>query len=232
MRSILKKLDRREKLNEQQYQKLISYIEKLRSESFESYALFQQRYAQIIFDDYCTYLPPFIYGWDELINLLLAEPALIPLLRAEPFPIQMFPAHYHPYLRYISQDSQGFLLWKKLLSSLPQFTDKNAPLPKARQNSPVYVFEDGNPYKEIGLKTHFDRLGRYEFVTRLQSYRYLARGKAKQDRIEYIAPDRLGGIFSNKEKSIYYYIYLSQYDSDRAHNACRLLNLVFYDIIS
>ena len=231
MRSILKKLERHEDLTEQQYTQLMAYIERLRTESFESYAVFRQRYAHIMFKDYSTYLPCFLYGGDELVNFLLARPDLIPLLRRAPWPLEAFPSCYHPYLRYISRDPRELALWKRLLESLPDFAEKATPLPQPRQNPPDLVFEDGNPYKETGLKAHFDRLAGYEFVTRLQSYRYLAKGKAKADRIEYMAPDRLSGIFTNKHKSIYYYIYLSQADSDRAHNACRLLNLVFYDIM-
>ncbi|MEN6351069.1 MAG: hypothetical protein ABFD08_16950, partial [Syntrophomonas sp.] len=92
----------------------------------------------------------------------------------------------------------------------------------------VYIYEEANPFKEPGLKAHFERLGRYPFITRLQSYRYLTRNRASRDRIECREADRLGGIFSNKLRSIYYLIYLSEADSKKAETACQLLNSVFY----
>lgn len=148
MRSILKKLDRHEELNEHQYQQLMSYIDKLRMESFESYVIFQQRYAQTIWEEYSTYLPRFLYGWDELINLLLAQPDLIPVLMQKPFAVERFPAPYHPYLFYLSQDPREFSLWKNLLSSLPFGADQTAALPQARQNPPVIYSRTGIPIRK------------------------------------------------------------------------------------
>jgi hypothetical protein len=67
----------------------------------------------------------------------------------------MFPAHYHPYLRLYKQGFSGILTMEKLLSSLPKFTDKNAPLPKARQKLAGLKYLKMESYKEIGLKTLF-----------------------------------------------------------------------------
>jgi hypothetical protein len=101
-------------------------------------------------------------------------------------------------------------------------------LPEPRQKVLVYKYETANPYKETGLKSHFDRIGRYSFVSRLQSIRYLRGSKASEDKIELISGDCLGGIFTNKEKSIYYYIFLTENNALKAKNACRVLNLALY----
>jgi hypothetical protein len=53
----------------------------------------------------------------------------------------------------------------------------------------------------------------------------LTRNKAHADKIDFVGPDRLGGIFTNKQKSIYYYIYLTEQNEVKARNACRILHL-------
>lgn len=164
---------------------------------------------------------------DDLIQLLIQQPELWYKLKQEPFSLQSFPPEYHPFIYSILEQPET----RQLLDELLQLLNQPRPddiLPRPRSDEPVYIYEDGNPFKEIGLKTHFERLGRYHFITRLQSYRYLSRRKASNDRVQYLYPDRLGGIFSNKEKSIYYYIFLSESNEEKARNAANLLNLALY----
>jgi len=158
----------------------------------------------------------------------MEKPELLQKLKEHPLSLELFPPELHPYLQYSFTRPADSLS----LSILVNFLDNNqelvSQLPAARKNEVVCKFEEGNPYKEVGLKAHFDRLSRYSFITRLQSYRYLSAGKAVSDRIEFVAADRLGGIFTNREKSIYYFIFLSEANEIRAKNACHLLNMVFY----
>lgn len=228
MRGILRKLDQGQKLNEEEYQALMAYIDELRDKSPESYELFYERYARLLYKDYSTYLPRFIQGIDQLVNFLTEKPELLPKLKEKPFPLELFPPELRPYLQYSLKLSADEFPLSILLDFLDNNQELVRQLPLARKNEVVYKFEDGNPYKEAGLKAHFDRLSRYSFITRLQSYRYLSGGKASFERIEFLAADRLGGIFTNREKSLYYYIFLSEADEIRAKNACHLLNMVFY----
>lgn len=228
MRGILRKLDQGQKLGKDEYQRLMEYIEELRDKSPESYMLFYERYALLLYQDYSTYLPRFAQGIDHLLNLLMEKPELLPKLKEHQLAMELFPPELHPYLQYSFTQPADSLS----LSILFNFLDNNQELvnqlPAARKNEVVCKFEEGNPYKEVGLKAHFDRLSRYSFITRLQSYRYLSAGKAVSDRIEFVAADRLGGIFTNREKSIYYFIFLSEANEIKARNACSLLNMVFY----
>lgn len=228
MRKILRRLEQGQKLNEEEYRLLLEYGEKLRDESPESYGLFYERYAQILYQDYSTYLPRFAQGLDHLLSLLLERPELLPRLKEIPLPLKYFPPELHPYLQHSFIPIAESLSLTNLLSFLSPGAERLNELPRARKYGAVFKYEEGNPYKEAGLKPHFDRLSRYHFVTRLQSYRYLSLRKAASDRIEYLAPDRLGGIFTNREKSIYYYIFLSEMDEFKAKNACHLLNMAFY----
>lgn len=227
MRKTFKKLDRREILTEDEYGRLMEYARQLCEEAPPSYELFYERYAAILARDYYTCLPRFHYGIDDLVNFLVHNPALI-LSDSGQFPLELFPVEYHPYLRYLFTDRMDYAFLKPVLDYLKASTVSTAALPATRTGPVVYKFEDSNPYKEIGLKVHFDRLSRYQFITRLQTYRYLTRNKASHDKIEVLAGDRLGGIFTNKEKSIYYYLFLSEKDIHKAENASRLLNLAFY----
>ncbi len=228
MRGIFIKLERRKKLTSNEYQRLMEYADALRLDSPDSYALFYDRYASILHRDYAAFLPRFNYGIDDLFDFLLSHPEALASLEKTQLDLELFPGSLHPYIEYLltsgpaNNEFQGILQFIKPRSSLL------GQVPQPRSNPLVCKYEDSNPYKEIGLKQHFDRLGRYSFVTRLQSYRYLSGKKARQDRIEYVAPDQLGGIFSNKEKSIYYYIFLSEADPIKADNACKLLNSIFH----
>lgn len=228
MRYILRKLEHGQTLNTDEYQSLLEYADKLNSTSTESYALFYEKYARLLFQEYSTYLSRFTRGIDDLIDFLISRPELFACLGEGPLPLQLFPTELQAYLQFTFESDLDRQYLQSLLRVLKDSGSINEELPHPRKNEIVYKYEDSNPYKEIGLKKHFDRLGRYSFITRLQTYRYLTRRKAQEDKIEYLYPDKLGGIFTNKEKSIYYYIFLSEADSQKAHNACRLLNIVFY----
>lgn len=227
MRNILRKLERGQTLNADEYQSLLEYADKLNSTSIESYTLFYEKYAGLLYKEYSTYLPRFTRGIDYLIDFLISRPELFSCLEG-PLPGQLFPIELHPYLQFTFDselDRQYLQSILRMIKNLGSITEE---LPGPRKNEIVYKYENSNPYKEIGIKKHFDRLSCYSFITRLQTYRYLTRRKAQEDKIEYLYPDRLGGIFTNREKSIYYYIFLSEADSQKAHNACRLLNIVLY----
>lgn len=139
------------------------------------------------------------------------------------------PKEYQQLVSDLLRQADSRLIINQMLEAINKPTGDQGLLPRPRETDLVYKYEEGNPYKEIGLSTHFERLGRFVFITRLQSYRYLTRNKASQDRIQYVSPDCLGGIFTNKEKSIYYYIFLTEPDQLKAQNAARLLNLTLYD---
>jgi hypothetical protein len=160
-----------------------------------------------------------------LINFLLSRPDLIETLRNEPLSVNNFPHEFHPYLRYTFADN---LITRSDLPVIDYLLEHRAHLdhlPRPRTADIVYKYEEANPYKEPGLKTHFEKVGRYAFITRLISYRYLTRNKAHSDSISVVGKDCLRGIFTNKEKSIYYYIYLTEDDEVKSRNACQILNL-------
>ncbi|MEN6460688.1 MAG: hypothetical protein ABFC94_04860 [Syntrophomonas sp.] len=224
MRNILRKLERRQPLQEAEYEELLEYARKLSVDSPESYLLFFEQYADFLLKDYSTYLPRFAKGRDDFINFLLSRPDLVQRLRHTSLLISDFPVEYHPYLMYTfaKEISSSDL---PLLDFLTRNNELINELPCPRTTEIVYKYEEANPYKEPGLKVHFEHIGRYSFVTRVQSYRYLTRNKAHADKIDLVGPDRLGGIFTNKQKSIYYYIYLTEQNEAKAQNACRILHL-------
>jgi len=227
MRRILRKLNQGEELGEEEYTQLLNYTEELMLHSPESYEVFYEQYASRLFQDYYTYIPRFRVGFEDLINYLGQHPEALYYLSLNPFPVNEFPPGLHPYLHYIFSNKAAVQELQDLMSiTQNEVVFKN--LPNPREGSIVFKYEDGNINKEKGLRSHFNRLGRYSFITRLQTYRYLTRNKAATDRFEYIDSDRLGGIFTNKEKSIYYLIFLTEKDSLKARNACELLNLAFY----
>ncbi len=204
------------------------YAEDLRLTSPQSYVLFYERFAALLFQDHYTYLPRFAYGSDDFYYFILNNPAFIEELRINALPIDMFPPHLHEYLKFTYGDKI------KASSILPRLEFMNPDnttgfhLPEPRQKGIICKYEGANPYKEIGLKSHFDRIGRYSFISRLQSVRYLYGNKAREDKIEVVTDDCLGGIFTNKEKSIYYYIFLTEKDEAKAYNACKVLNEALY----
>jgi hypothetical protein len=227
MRSVLRKLNQGEELDAQEYQQLMDYAGQLMLNSPESYAVFYEQYASQLYRDYYTVIPRFQQSWDDLVNYLLKNPQDLHLLEIEPLPLQEFPEALHPYLQYAFQQQSDSQVLQKILRSLNQAVSNIDLLPRPRQGKIVYKYEDANSGKEIGLKSHFERLASYSFITRLQTYRYLIRSKAAVDKFEYIDGERLGGIFTNKEKSIYYFIYLSENDPVKARNACQALNIAF-----
>lgn len=224
MRAIFRKLDRRQSLNDEEYQQLMEYIEQIGQKSSQSYSVFYQQYADILEGHYNTVLPRFWYGIDDVLNYLLANRDALDLSGQPSW--DLFPPFLQPYLKYTfhhGSEKQHLLRWTEWLQ---QKGEDKLVLPRPRSSRVVCVYEEGNPYKEPGLKVHFDRLSRYTFITRLQSYRYLTRNKVPRDRIEVLAPDRLGGTFTNKDRSLYYFIYLTEEDPGKAENACQVLNLV------
>lgn len=207
-----------------EYEQLMEYIDQMGRKSAQSYGLFYQQYAGILEDSYNTVLPRFWYGLDDVLNYLLANRHILDLPGKPSW--ELFPPELQPYLKYTFHhggEKQHLLRWTEWLQKKGK--DKLL-LPRPRSGQVVCIYEEGNPYKEPGLKVHFERLSRYDFVTRLQTYRYLTRSKVSRDRIEVLAPDRLGGTFTNKDKSLYYFIYLTEEDPVKAENACQILSLV------
>lgn len=225
MRNILRKLERRQPLQEEEYEELLEYARKLSVDSPESYLLFFDRFADYLLKDYNTYLPRFAKGGDDFVNFLLSRPELVQQLKHAPLSLSAFPADFRPYLMHTFANPMITGSDLPIIDFLTRNNELINELPRPRTNEIVYKYEEANPYKEPGLKLHFERIGRYSFVTRLQSYRYLTRNKAKEDKIDLVGPDRLGGIFTNKRKSIYYYVYLTEQNEIKAQNACRILNL-------
>ncbi len=228
MRRILRKLDKRETLTEHEYEELLKYVDVLFNSSAESYDLFYTRYSASLWLDYSVYIPHFKFDIDDLINHLLYHPELFDIIDKTPDLLELFPVELHPYIAHNLTREDLYQLLTRLTQSRAGSALTPRELPTARSRDVVIKYEDGNPYKEIGLKLHFDRLAKYRFITRLQSYRYLTRGKSSQDRIVVIADDKLGGIFTNKEKSIYYYLFLNERDITKAENACLVLNIALY----
>lgn len=225
MRKILRKLDQNLPLLEDEYEQLLLYIDKLRESSPESYLFFCQRYDRQLYEQYSTYLPRFPAGQDQLIEYIIRNPSAREAILALPGSLSSFPVAFHPYLIYAVQN-EPYLL--QVLDQSVSNSDSSASLPQPRSQQIVYKYEDSNPYKELGLKAHFDRLGRFTFISRLQSYRYLTRNKASQDRIVVVDGQCLGGIYTNKEKSIYYYIFLTEDNPAKANLACQTLNSALY----
>jgi hypothetical protein len=230
MRAIIKKLSRQEGLTQEEYHKLMEYITQLEARSVSSYQLFRHRYGPVLYEQYSTYLPEFEYTIGDVVSLLAREPELLILARQRPLQWQYFPPPYQPFLRACSEREAEGRLFYQIIDEMAGAAEKLPELPHPRDGQVVMLFEDNNPYKEPGLKAHFDRLSCFSFVTRLQSIRYLTIHKAKQDRVEVVAEDRLGGIFTNKQKSIYYYIYLTESSPVKARESCSLINLALYGL--
>lgn len=228
MRPIFRKLYRHQIPTDEEYSALMHYAEDLRTSSPQSYALFYERFANLLFQDHYTYLPRFAYGMDDFYNFILKNPDLIEELRVNALPIERFPRQLHDYLlfAYGAKIKPADVLPR--LNFMPADNTNGFDLPEPRHKDIICKYEGANPYKEIGLKSHFDRISRYSFVSRLQSVRYLRGNKAREDKIEVLGADCLGGIFTNKEKSIYYYIFLTEQDLIKASNACRVLNEALY----
>lgn len=110
----------------------------------------------------------------------------------------------------------------------PDLEEKSSGLPGHRTEEVVIKYEDANAAKEPGLQAHFERLARYPYITRIQTYRYFRGGKARQDRFDVAGEDCLRGIFTNKDRSILYHVYLSENHLQKAQAACRQLNKDFY----
>ncbi len=226
MRKILRKLEYNHPLSTEEYDQLMDYVDWLRQKAPESYFLFCQQYGGILYKQYSLYLPPFPAGIDQLIEYLVRNPLACKDLGGLPGTLASFPPVLHPYLLHLLHHDP------RLLQSinLPDIAgvDNKGSLPEPRKQPAVLKFEAANSNKEPGLKAHFERLSRFTFVSRLQSYRYLTRHKAAQDRIEVVDGQRLAGIFTNKEKSIYYYIFLTEDNLDKARLACETLNTALY----
>jgi hypothetical protein len=227
IRSILRKLNSQRNLTATEYGHLMEYGHDLRINSPPSYRLFYQRYGTLLQQDYQTYLPRFAFGTDDFFDYLSGQAEILRQLLAGPLPIGAFPGHLHEYLQDSFPDGMVDAVWLPALDLLAHQED-GLSLPAAREKEVVCKYESANAYKEIGLKSHFDRVGRYSFVSRLQSIRYLTGKKAGEDRLEMVSGDCLGGVFTNKEKSIYYYAFLTEDDPLKAQNACNFLNKALY----
>ncbi len=228
MRVILRKLQQKRPLAEDEYAQLIDYAEELRWNYPESYLHFYNLYADLLHQDYNTYLPRFCYGRDDFYDYLLQNPDLVNSLQNNALAVETFPVHLHEYLLYTYGNQVSIASIGYFQNLLTKDDSPGLPLPAPREKNAVYKYEAGNPYKEPGLKNHFEKIGRYTFVSRLQSYRYLRGNKSAADKLEVLSPDCLGGIFTNKEKSIYYYVFLTEENYEKAINACRVLNTSLY----
>ena len=224
MRAIFRKIKRRQILTAEEKLRLSDYAQNVWKTPRGEF--FRQEYGWYLAEDQQLYLPAFACTASDLCFYLIDHPTLITQLATEKLTLKDFPADFHLYLIHTFQ---GELTWPDIK---PWFgnVDWNDPnsLPSARKVPAVYKYETNNPNKEAGLKSHFERLARYPFVSRLQSYRYLTKNKVSETPIEVVSPDSLGGIFTNKEKSIYYFIYLTEADEKKAANACRVLNSALY----
>ncbi len=228
MRIVLKKIQQQKPLDAKEYAALSDYVDELRWNSPESYLHFFNLYADHLARNYAIYLPQFRYGRDDFFDYLLQNPEIINHLPNQILVAETFPLYLHEYLLY----KYGSIINLESILALQALLRRNSAdpplLPIPRQKNPVFKYEDSNPYKEAGLKNHFEKIGRYSFVSRIQSYRYLRGNKTAMDKIEVISPDCLGGIFTNKEKSIYYYIFLTEENYLKATNACQVLNSSLY----
>lgn len=224
VRGLLKKIERQHSLTDEEYKILLEYLDNLQASSPEAYALFYEQYASILLNSYSIFIPRFTCGRDDFFDYLARRPDLVQNCGSF-LPLTEFPPELHPYLQY----TFGRMVPIENCARLMVQNNIGSGLPAPRSGPAVFKYEEANPFKEQGLKTHFERLARYSFITRLQSYRYLTAKKSTSDRIEYVSPDRLGGIFTNKQKSIYYYLYLSEANELKARNACNFLNLILYD---
>jgi hypothetical protein len=225
---ITEKISRQVRPDEEELLKLISYAQRLRRKSFDAYRSFYDLYADILYKEYGHCLTPFRYGRDDFFNYLVQNPDFLENHPDSILTPDDFPAFLHEYLLFNygqTIHSQEIESLQKLLAGSPQI---EWGLPVPRQKEVVYKYEKGNSFKELGLKSHFEKIGRYDFVSRVQSYRYLRGNKSSTDKIEVLGPDYLGGIFTNKEKSIYYYIFLTESNYQKAVNACQILNNEFY----
>jgi hypothetical protein len=220
MRSTLRKIQRRQAISPEERRSLQGHISALYQVGLGG--AFRARYASALAEGYQFSLPGFSRTIDDLCYHLIDRPELLSRLASEPLTLKNFPAEFHPYLLHTFD---GTLRWEDLSHWLGglDWQGRNL-LPQPRQTEIVYKYETNNANKETGLRTHFERLSRFSFISRLQSYRYLTKNKAARAKIEVVAPDCLGGIFTNKEKSIYYYIFLTEAERKKAENACRLLN--------
>ena len=220
MRAILRKVKRRQALTPEEKLQLTEYIQFLLSSP--AWDTFRQEYGCFLAEDQHMNLPAFGCTIDEVCFYLINHPHLITRLTASPLTLKDFPDTFHPYLLHTFA---GQLTWADLAPWIGNLDWQDPDLlPEPRKTPVVYKYETNNPNKEPGLREHFERLARYTFVSRLQTYRYLTKHKAARIPLEILAPDCLGGIFTNKEKSIYYYIFLTEADEKKAGNACRILN--------
>ncbi len=226
MRSILRKISNEAALSTSEHNRLLQYLADLRQRSPESYTIFYNKYANLLYLNYHTLIPKYAWDMDELVNYLIAHPELVKAKRN--IPLDKFPLAARPYL--MDTFAGGYVFIPSYLLNILN-TETSPKLPPNREQDIKIKYEEANPYKEIGLKEHFDRLAKYPFITRLQTYRYLTKNKAAFDRFEVLKSDRLGGIFTNKDKSIYYYLFLTAADFSKAQNAARLLNYTFYNRI-
>jgi len=228
MKTILQKIEQLAPMAPEEYDALQVYTEDLRWHDPEAYRAFYQARAEDLARSYAFFLPRYSCGRDDFFDYLLQNPELAKNLAGSLQVADFFPPHLHAYLLDEYGSSIDVETLRHLQDALCAHFDAIWQLPAPRQKDPVYKYEDNNQYKEPGLKNHFERIGGYSFVTRIQSYRYLRRSKSVNDKIEVISPDCLGGIFTNKEKSIYYYIFLTEENESKAINACRVLNRSLY----
>jgi len=228
MRAILRKIAGHVTLDAGEYERLLNYIEELRAGEGNSYRVFYENYGAILERDYGVYLSRFPVDRADLVEFIMANPATAAALQRGRLPLSSFPPRFRDYLRA----EYGEFLEPERLRDILDWVSRGrvaeGGLPRAREGEPVLVYEAGNANKEWGLKQHFTRLARYPFITRLATVRYLTRNKAKIDRFKVQGDDLLAGIYTNREKSFYFLVYLTEAVPFKTENACRLLNLVFY----
>lgn len=225
MRHILRKITKGLSLSNIEEENLLSYCQNLRYKSPESYLVFYEQYRQRLFQKQHILIPNLDFGLDDIIDYLLQNQKYIALIKQEYFSEEFFPLYLRKYVHILMNEPKHYSFLLSIINEINNLDISLRELPQARKKNVVIKFEDANINKEIGLKHHFERIARYSFVNRIQSYRYLSSNKANQDRIDYYSPDCLKGVFTNKDKSIMYYIFLSEHDEIKAINACHILNM-------
>ncbi len=227
MYRILRKVKRHEPITPEERQTLLKGIEPLFAVPNAGWRYFFACYARDLAEYYSIELPLFACDPDVVYDWLLQNPPLLEQLMQGGLTQKDYPLELADYLLYTFGTEITPQDVAPLIASFQgKLEDHLLPVPRTRP--PAFKYEENNPFKEAGLKNHFERVARYSFVSRIQSYRYLTGRRAAADRFEVVADDTLSGIFTNKEKSIYYYVYLTEASPARTENACRLLNQVFY----
>ncbi len=229
MRAILKKIKTLSALDPSEFAALVAYIEHLGQTSLASYSLFYSEYSSKLIKQYNLRIPKYYFGADEIVNYCVQNIANLTAAKNMALHSFPFPHSYSSFIEQICSQEQNDFVVADLLNMFAIDPEENNIYPSPRQTDIVKIFEDGNAKKETGLDFHFKRLQNYSFISRIQTIKYLQKHKATKDCFKTNAPDKIRGIYTNNQKSVYYLVYLTEADPKKAANACRLLNRMFYN---